>query len=429
MADSKLFDPISLLLLSPKWQFDTYGVSSVVRSLTNDLWLTDPEGKRIQMTCAVLQEDGKINQRDVEDAKKHNVILRGVKLPRGVRRLPTWTDINQMATSYYHHLALTKSFDFIIGHIPYMSNGALNLKDHFKSMGTTSKIILFTHTLPRTEENDIDEDILQEWLKDTDVILSIGENVKSDVDPYITCLEERERPIHKVYIPGCPAELLTLMQEERAKPVRGPQNIIIMTQQTKDLEVTGLNYQLAVASSTLASKSIHELSSQSKVHFLVLAANPNERNVWEASFNEIKEKQPTKDKRLSFQFHSIENLEKLKSIMRRTTVMLLPLKADSPLFGVEALMAAYSGVPILVASNSGVASLMNSVGEGEAIVYDTTGNLRNDSRVWSEKIIQKISDPAEAQNCAKLLRTTLILDTSIATSHLEFIRLVTGELL
>ena len=162
---------------------------------------------------------------------------------------------------------------------------------------------------------------------------------------------------------------------------------------------------------------------------MILAANRKERNAWEASFNKIKDRQATKDKRLLFQFHSIGNLEKLKTIMRRTTVMLLPLKADSPLFGVEALLAAYSGVPILVASNSGIASLMSSIGEGEAIVHDVTGNLWNDSRVWSKRIIQKISDPAEAQKCAQSLRTTLILDTSIATSHLEFIRLVTGELL
>ena len=109
--------------------------------------------------------------------------------------------------------------------------------------------------------------------------------------------------------------------------------------------------------------------------------------------------------------------------------MLLPLKPDSPLFGVEALMAACSGVPILVSSNSGIASLMNSVGEGEAIVYNTTGILQNDSKVWSEKIYQKISDPQNAQIMAQSLRGTLLLDTSIAASHIEFIKIVTGTYL
>ena len=249
--------------------------------------------------------------------------------------------------------------------------------------------------------------------------------MKSDIDPYIECLQETEKPVHKMYIPGCPADLLTIMQEERASPIRGPQNISVMTQERKNLEVTGLSYQLAVASSTMASQSIHELSMQAKVQFLVLAANSDERNSWETSFNEIKEKQLSKDKRLSFQFNTFEDLEKLKSVMRRTAVMLLPLQPDSPLFGVEALMAAYSGVPILVASNSGIASLMNSIGEGEAIVHDTTGN---DSRLWSGRIIQKISNSVEAQNLAKSLRKTLLLDTSIAALHLEFIRLVTGKI-
>ena len=65
MAEAEANSPISLLFLSPKWQYDTYGVASVVRSLVNDLWLTDPDGQKIQMTCAVLQEDGKINEADV----------------------------------------------------------------------------------------------------------------------------------------------------------------------------------------------------------------------------------------------------------------------------------------------------------------------------------------------------------------------------
>ena len=78
---------------------------------------------------------------------------------------------------------------------------------------------------------------------------------------------------------------------------------------------------------------------------------------------------------MAFQFQTIIDIEKLKSLMKRTAVMLLPLKPDSPLFGVEALMAAYSEVPILVSSNSGIASLMKSMGEGEAIVYNTTGSL------------------------------------------------------
>ena len=129
---------------------------------------------------------------------------------------------------------MTQVFHFIIGHIPYLGNCALNLKDLCQDLGITPKVFLLAHALPRTEENDIDEDVLLDWLKDTDVVFSIGENVKSDIDAYITCLQEADRPIHKIYLPGCPAELLTIMQEERAKPLKGPQNITVMMQERKD---------------------------------------------------------------------------------------------------------------------------------------------------------------------------------------------------
>ena len=106
--------------------------------------------------------------------------------------------------------------------------------------------------------------------------------------------------------------------------------------------------------------------------------------------------------------------------------MLLPLKVESSSFGIEALMAAYGGVPILVSSNSGLAFLMESLGEGEAIVYRTTGSLRKDATTWSEQIIQKIRDPEQAQKLAKSLRGTFLLDTNISASHIEFVKIITG---
>ena len=106
--------------------------------------------------------------------------------------------------------------------------------------------------------------------------------------------------------------------------------------------------------------------------------------------------------------------------------MLMPLKAASSLFGVEALTAAYSGVPILVASNSGMAYLLESTGLTEAIVH-STGGLQQDIKLWSERIIQKIRDPEASYQHAKVLRKVLLLDTSIAASHVEFVKIITGK--
>ena len=428
MAEAEPHDPISLLFLSPKWQYDTYGVASVVRSLVNDLWLTDPDGQKIQMTCAVLQEDGEITKDDKEDAAKQNVKLRGVQLPWGVKTVPTVQEMDTQTVSYYQHLVLKQHFNFVIGHIPFLANAALNLSDLRKQVDTKPNVILLTHTLPQNSTGDTDVNLLLQWLKGCKMVLSIGESVKADIDQYVHCLDQSEKPIHQTYIPGCPAELLTILQGKRSSSVTGPQKISVVTKEKKDLEVSGLNYSLAVASATMAAENIHRFCGiQAKVQFLVLASNQEERDAWETSFKEIKDRELTRDKRLSFEFHVIENTNKLKSLMKMTTVMLLPLKSNSPLFGMEALIAAYSGVPVLVSSNSGIASLMNSLGEGEAIVYNTTGNLRNDSKVWSERIIQKIRDPDQAQIMAQSLRGTLLLDTSIAASHIEFIKIVTGK--
>ena len=81
-----------------------------------------------------------------------------------------------------------------------------------------------------------------------------------------------------------------------------------------------------------------------------------------------------------------------------------------------------------MSSNSGMASLMDSLVEGEAIVRNTTGSLQKDSEIWCDRIYQKMSDPQNAQKMAQSLRGTLLLDTSIAASHVAFIKIVTGML-
>ena len=62
---------ISVLLLGTRWQFDTYSLSTLNKSLVNNLRLVDPEGKSIKITCTVLQDDGKIQDEDLKDAEKY----------------------------------------------------------------------------------------------------------------------------------------------------------------------------------------------------------------------------------------------------------------------------------------------------------------------------------------------------------------------
>ena len=48
---------ISILVLATKWQFDTYGLSTVNKSLVNNLRMLDPEGKKIKITADRLSSE------------------------------------------------------------------------------------------------------------------------------------------------------------------------------------------------------------------------------------------------------------------------------------------------------------------------------------------------------------------------------------
>ena len=106
----------SFLLLGTKWQFDTYGLSTVNKSLVNNLRLVDPEAKAVKITCAVVEEEGKIKETDCEDAKEYRVELKGSKRPRGKNKYSKpvikWLDEN--SATYYYHLVNDKNYDFII---------------------------------------------------------------------------------------------------------------------------------------------------------------------------------------------------------------------------------------------------------------------------------------------------------------------------
>ena len=95
---------ISVLLLASKWQLDTYGLSTINKSLVNNLRLVDSEDKTIKITCAVVEE-GKINYADRRDAAKCGVVLKGTKRPMSNRRdnKPELQWLDEYAATYYHH--------------------------------------------------------------------------------------------------------------------------------------------------------------------------------------------------------------------------------------------------------------------------------------------------------------------------------------
>ena len=101
--------------------------------------------------------------------------------------------------------------------------------------------------------------------------------------------------------------------------------------------------------------------------------------------------------------------------------MILPLKPGSPHFGSEALSAVAAGVPVLISNHSGMAALFQTIYQDESVVKES------DVDTWREGILKTLLRPEESQRRANRLREQLLLDTSIAQTHLDFIRTVVGK--
>ena len=416
---------ISVLLLGTKWQFDTYGLSTINKSLVNNLRLVDPEGKCIKMTYAVVEEEGLIKDEDLKDAMKDGVKLKGAKRPRGCKRGKKpklqWLDTN--TGTYYRHLIQGQNYDYIIGHAPFLANGCLNVKDLYKDKNHSPTTMLMFHALPKDENGDIDDETLMDWLKETDVVFSLGKSVEDDLLSYIAALDPDQKPIHKMYLASYPLELFGIKQNQAESKIRGTQNVCMMSGEIKDLDVNGLDFPLAVTATAGASNYI-QFNDGVKIKLSLLSSNENDKAKWKAQFVEVLQRQNLNDGGLSFQVESPLTLDKMKVHMRKSNLFLLPLKSDSPLFGTEALAAIAAGVPVLISKDSGLASLLDAIVENESIVGKN--KLKVNADIWKERIIHKLVKPEEALIAANRLREQLLLDTSIAQTHLDFINVIAG---
>ena len=328
-----------------------------------------------------------------------------------------WLDKSPGA--YYHHLVQDKSYDFIIGHAPYLANGCLNLKDLCQNRQKSPKVILIVHGLPRDENGDVDDDLLLEWLNDADIVFSLGKAEEDELLPHIEALDPEKRPVHKMYIPSYPLELFALKQAS----VRGTQNVCMMSGEIKDLDISGLDFSSAAMASARASEQMLELN-RVRINLCLLAANEEDRAEWKESFDQELSKRNLNDTGLSFQVEAPMTIEKIKAHMRKNNLFLLPLKQNCPLFGTEALAAIAAGVPILVAQGSGLAALLREMQQDHPVVHKE--KLEPHTETWKRLIIQKLVKPEEAQKAATRLREQLLLETSIAQTHLDFINTIAG---
>ena len=415
-------NPISILLLATRWQFDTHGLSTVNKSLVNNLRVVDPEGKKIKITCAVVEEDTKIQDDQTEDAAKYKVQLKGGKQPRGPKEKPNITWLDRHTATHYFGLIREDSYQFITGHVPTLANAPFNLRDICPTGGDEPKVVLMVHGLPKTNEGDVDVDTLLDWLTEADVVFSVGKSVEEELLPHIASLPPEDRPEHKIYIPSYPLELFNVQRD--IVKFRGTQNIALMTGELRNLQISGADFPLAVSSTAGASKHIFDFEGV-KTNLILLTDNKDDKEQWKQHFAEIIVNTEIRGRTLQFRSDSPGNLEKLKIYMRKSNLMILPLKPGSPIFGSEALSAIAAGVPILVSNHSGIASLLQTLSEDKSIIREST--LDSDVTAWREGILQKLLQPEESQRMANRMKEQLLLDTNIAETHLGFIRTVVGK--
>ncbi len=194
---------LSILLLSPSWQEeDKHGVVEFTKSLASGLHAMDESGENMGVTCAVVQEEGNITKEERMEAKKFNVKLAGARVLSSMRRksVPKVSWLDTYSGAYYRHLTKAEPVDFIVGHIPYLADGAFNLQELCKEQGHSPQVVLIMHARPKTATGEVDESLLMEWLKGSDLILSIGQEIRTKTDEYLEKMDPKCKPQHDVYV-------------------------------------------------------------------------------------------------------------------------------------------------------------------------------------------------------------------------------------
>ena len=435
--DAKILAPtlhrkLNVLTLTPRWRFDTMGLSGVTRSLVNNLRVLDPDARNIKITCAVLHEDGKIGEAEMKDAGKHGVRLRGAKLPKWRKDKPKLSWLNEDVTKYYQHILIKDQYDFIIAALPYFTEGSLFLRDMSKELceGHSPKVILVAHSIPTTDDGDDDEDSLLLWLHEADVVLSVGNKVFSKIE---SCIDSNDIDIdHKIYLLGFELDLFKIERKVKLNehPV-GEQNILMIKAELDNFQASNLDFELAVSSSAKASEKMLTQESRyltDELSFILkmLSEREHGNSSWKENFNLVKKNCKLEDQLLSFKYHAVQVTEEMTSHLKRACVFVLPLKRPNVQFGSEALVAIAAGIPVLVSKSSGIATFLQSIGEQDPIVWDT-GKFANDVSIWMERLTEKLCDQTKAESQARELRKALLLGATIACTHVEFTKIVCGK--
>ena len=129
--------------------------------------------------------------------------------------------------------------------------------------------------------------------------------------PFLAAINEENRPFYKIYIPSYIVELFHIVREQKGKEVVGTQNITMMSAEFKDLDVTGLDFPLAVNATIGAAEHIRDFDGV-RTNLTMLAAHGDDRGQWKSVRNEIFESTNVQNASLSFQVEIPTDINKMK---------------------------------------------------------------------------------------------------------------------
>ena len=397
---------VSALILSTNLStstrpFDFTSITTVTRSLVNIL------GQNVKITCAILGIDGNIDRAQIREATARRIKLKGAVLPKGEKtNTPETRWINQLSAAYYHHILKDRQYNFIIGQAPMIPFGAANLKDIFKGE-RVPKVVLVIHALPKTEQGNVDSDILCSWIKGTDIVFSLGDTEENILKRYVC------GKTHGLYIPIHYIEGMT--------PPEQIKNHTITIMIGNEFDYCYVDLGLAVAASCNAAIMINDKRKEDKVDIqLVLLTEEKETTELRRRVTAILEDNKIPKDLLSLHYLSQESIGKKETQAMETNLFLLPLKKRFPVFGIEALNAALAGVPILVSENSGIAAFLDEIKESEYHVVK-----REKIETWNNEIEKKLTG-GESRKHAKRLREKLLQDSTFTKIHRKLISALAG---
>ncbi len=419
-------------------------------------------GEIIQMYCATVHESDKISEKDKADALSKNVTLIGAKLPVGTKKVD-FMDLDIHPASYYQSLC-DLDVTHIIGHVPNLANGAINIRDMFcipddladlddsndkeqvpeniddiehpeesdhsddVEEDLPPKIVLFVHDLPRDDHGDTDHETLTRWLKEADTVISLGRGIYNEVEGELANVDEP--PDHFEYIPDCPLDFLTIKGKVPTDNVpKATKQILLFTGERKDSIGQKIDFNLAVRSSLVAADQLEQQSNPEqslRTQLVITTVHPSDKEAWEHQIKQLKEMDQERCL-LQTKVQCIQDEKSLRSVLQRASLAIVPLKHSANVLGLEALMAAYASVPVLTSQNAGLAIILDGYHHLKSIVCDTTGNMQKDITIWSGNICRKIKNPMESHKEANEIRTKILMDTTTALSHIKFIETITGK--